>query len=68
MIKLPDINDHLCEEIFNKTKLEIEGLSSKLKIDNLSKESLAKISAMFKIIPALLEEVVSSTEFRSTKL
>ena len=36
MTKLPDINDPLCEEVFNKTKSKIESLSSKLKIDNLS--------------------------------
>ena len=43
MIKLPDINDPLCNEIFNKTKSEIEGLSSKLKIDNLSKKFFKEI-------------------------
>lgn len=43
MIKLPDINDPLCNEIFNKAKSEIEGLSSKLKIDNLSKKFFKEI-------------------------
>ena len=43
MIKLPDINDPLCNEIFNKTKSEIEGLSSKLKIDNLSKKFFKEV-------------------------
>tara|TARA_B110000008_G_scaffold93804_1_gene96191 strand:- start:9 stop:950 length:942 start_codon:yes stop_codon:yes gene_type:complete len=43
MTKLPDINDPLCEEVFNKTKSEIESLSSKLKIDNLSEEFFKEI-------------------------
>ena len=43
MTKLPDINDPLCKEVFNKTKSEIESLSSKLKIDNLSEEFFKEI-------------------------
>lgn len=36
ILKLPEIDSPICNEIFNKTKLEIESLSIKLKMDNLS--------------------------------
>ena len=36
ILNLPDVDSSICNEIFNITKLEIENLSIKLKMDNLS--------------------------------
>ncbi len=43
MKKIPNIDNSICEQIFNKTKSEIKDLSSKLKINNISLEFFKEI-------------------------
>ena len=43
MKNLPNTNDIICKEIFDKTINTIMSLSKKMKIDNLSKDFLKEI-------------------------
>ena len=43
MKKIPNIDNSICEQIFNKTKSEIKDLSSKLKINNIPSEFFKEI-------------------------